>query len=168
MRSIDIALLVLRVALGITILLHGYQKVFLGGKLAGTGRWFESMGMKPGWLHARFAAATEWGSGILMIVGLLTPFAAAGIVGIMVVAGITAHRKNGFFIFRPGEGYEYVMNFALAAAAVGTIGPGKYSLDHAFDIVMDPGPALAVSAGLGVGAAALLLATCYRPVSQAS
>ena len=37
----------------------------------------------------------------------------------MVVAGITAHRKNGFFIFRPGQGWEYVMNLAIAAFAVG-------------------------------------------------
>ena len=49
----------------------------------------------------------------------------------MLVAGITAHRKNGFFIFRPGQGWEYVMILAVAAFAVGAIGAGEWSIDHA-------------------------------------
>ena len=118
MEHVDLGLLVLRVGVGVTMFLHGWNKVFGGGKLAGTGRWFESMGMKPGWLHARLAAATELGAGLLFALGLLTPLAAAGIIALMVVAGITAHRKNGFFIFRPGQGWEYVMILAIAAFAV--------------------------------------------------
>ena len=47
----------------------------------------------------------------------------------MLVAFITNHMKNGFFIFRPGEGYEYVMTLTLVAVAIGTIGPGQWSID---------------------------------------
>ncbi len=47
----------------------------------------------------------------------------------MLVAFITNHMKNGFFIFRPGEGYEYVMTLTLVAVAIGTIGPGDWSID---------------------------------------
>ena len=61
MEHVDLGLLVLRVGVGVTMFLHGWNNVFGGGKLAGTGRWFESMGMKPGWLHARLATATELG-----------------------------------------------------------------------------------------------------------
>ena len=61
----------------------------------------------------------------MLIVGFLTPLAAAGVVGVMTVALITNHLKNGFFIFRPGEGYEYVLNLAVAALALGALGPGR-------------------------------------------
>ena len=48
------------------------------------------------------AASTEIGAGLLFAAGLLTPFAAAGMIGVMVVAGWSAHRRNGFFIFPRG------------------------------------------------------------------
>ena len=44
MDPIDLALLVLRVVFGLFLAAHGYNKVFGGGKLAGTGRWFGSLG----------------------------------------------------------------------------------------------------------------------------
>ena len=63
----NLAFLVLRLALGLMIIVHGYNKIFKGGKLAGTGRWFESMGMRPGRVHARLAAFSEVGSGLLLL-----------------------------------------------------------------------------------------------------
>ncbi len=71
---------------------------------------------------------------MLLIVGLLTPFAAAGVVGVMGVAWMINHRGNGFFIFRPGEGWEYVMTLGIVGIAIGALGPGEWSLDHAFEI----------------------------------
>ena len=83
--SYSIAMLILRVAIGGMIITHGYQKVFLGGKIEGTAGWFTSMGMTgDGKMHAWAAAVTEMGSGVLLVLGLLTPFAAAGLVGVMV------------------------------------------------------------------------------------
>src|SRR5215475_10299171 len=99
--AVDLSLLVIRAALGIVFLAHGYNHIFGGGKIPGTARWFESLGMKPGILHAWTASLTELASGALLILGLLTPLACAGVVGTMVVAWITNHLKNGFFIFRP-------------------------------------------------------------------
>lgn len=101
---LDVGLLVLRLAAGGVFLAHGYNHIFGGGKIAGTGRWFESLGMRPGWLHAWTASLTEIGAGALLILGLLTPLAGGAVIGVMVVAWITNHLKNGFFIFRPGEG----------------------------------------------------------------
>jgi len=56
---VDLAALLIRVALGITMLAHGYNHAFGGGKLAGTARWFESIGIRPGRVHALLATLTE-------------------------------------------------------------------------------------------------------------
>ena len=101
--------------LGVTMFAHGYNHIWGGGKIEGTAGWFASLGLKPGMLHAWLASLTELGAGAMLILGLLTPLAAAGVVGVMTVALITNHLKNGFFIFRPGEGYEYVLNLAWPA-----------------------------------------------------
>ena len=90
--------------------------------------------MKPGVLHAWLASLTELGRGTMLVLGFLTPLAAAGVVGVMLVAWITNHLKNGFFIFRPGEGWEYVMTLCACGVALGALGGGRFSLDHAFDI----------------------------------
>ena len=108
--SVNFALLVARIVLAGVFLAHGINHIIGGGKIAGTARWFESLGMRPGILHAWMASLTEVGAGVLLVLGLLTPVAGAGVVGVMLVAWITNHLKNGFFIFRPGEGWEYVMD----------------------------------------------------------
>src|SRR5918992_250132 len=111
--ALNLSLLVLRVVLGVVFLAHGINHVWRGGKIPGTARWFESLGMKPGVLHAWLASGTELVVGPLLFLGLLTPFAGAGVIGVMLVAWITNHRGNGFFIFRPGEGWEYVMTLTF-------------------------------------------------------
>jgi putative oxidoreductase len=165
--AVDLALLILRVALGTVFIAHGYNHVFGGGKIAGTARWFESLGMRRGVLHAWTASLTELGAGALLILGVLTPLACAGIVGTMGVAWITTHLRNGFFIFRPGEGYEYVMTLSLAALALAGLGAGEWSLDNAFDIFQPGGwLGLAVAAVAGGGGAAVLLAAFWRPARR--
>jgi putative oxidoreductase len=146
-------------------LAHGYNHIFGGGKIGVTGRWFERLGMRPGIMHAWTASLTELGAGALLVLGLATPLAAAGVIGTMVVAWITNHRANGFFIFRrPGEGYEYVMVLTFAAVALAGVGGGKWSLDHAIGWFDPPGWwGLALAVVLGVGGAMLLLAVCWRP-----
>src|SRR5579859_2793629 len=114
----DVGLLVLRAGVGAVMIAHGFNHVFGGGKIKGTARWFEGLGMRPGALHAWTASATELGAGALLVLGALTPLAAAGVIGVMVVAWVTNHATNGFFIFRPGEGYEYVMTLTLAGVAL--------------------------------------------------
>jgi putative oxidoreductase len=162
------ALVVFRVGLGIVFLAHGYNHIFGGGKIAGTGRWFESLGMRPGWLHAWTASLTELGAGVLLVLGLATPLATAGVVGTMVVAWVTNHLRNGFFIFRPGEGYEYVMTLTLAAIGLSGVGAGRYSLDHALGWFEPPGwLGLGITLVAGLGGAAGLLAVFWRPVRTA-
>jgi putative oxidoreductase len=169
-HGLDLGALLLRIALGITMLAHGYNHVWGGGKLAGTARWFESIGIRPGRVHALLATGTELAVAPLLFLGLLTPLAAAGVLGVMLVALISNHLKNGYFIFRPGEGYEYVLFITFAALAMAALGGGGWSIDR---VLVDHDVAgcnwlygwhgLLITAVAGGGGAALLLATCWRP-----
>ncbi|HYH48023.1 MAG TPA: DoxX family protein [Acidimicrobiia bacterium] len=165
--AFNLSVLVLRVVLGVVFLAHGINHVFRGGKIAGTGRWFESLGMRPGVLHAWLASLTEIGSGALLLVGFLTPLAGAGVVGTMLVAWITNHLRNGFFIFRPGEGYEYVMTLTLLGLAVAGLGAGEWSLDNAAGIFERPSMGgFMIGLLAGGGGAAALLAIFWRPPAR--
>ena len=148
------------------IFAHGYQKFFRGGRLAGTAGWFESIGMRPGRLHALVAASTEIGVGLLLIAGFLTPFAAGGLIALMVVAIVTVHRQNGFFNFNKGQGIEYNVAVIVMSLVPGSFGPGRYSLDHLFDLYRwSPSTSLAVTLCLGFGGSALQLLLFYRPTA---
>ena len=63
MNSVNIAALVLRLVIGGTMIAHGWNHAFGGGKLPGTARWFESVGIRPGRVHALAATVTELGAG---------------------------------------------------------------------------------------------------------
>ena len=166
-KVFDVALMILRAALGMMIFVHGYNKAFRGGRIAGTGRWFQSMGMRPGKVHAALAACTEMGVGALLVVGLVTPVAAAGLIGLMVVAFWTVHRDKGFMI--TGEGWEYVALIAVMGLVCAMLGPGRISLDAALDIADNldgwTGMWIALLLGLGAGSAQLLL--FFRPPQPA-
>ena len=164
----NFALLVLRVGFGLMLAAHGYNKIFGGGKLAGTAGWFASMGLKwPQW-QARIAAATEIGSGLLLALGLATPLAAGGFIALMLVAIALAHRKNGFFVFRPGQGWEYCAAIAIAAFAIGAIGAGKYSIDHAIHKDVEGWTGAVIALVAGIGGAALQMVLSYRPMKDAT
>jgi putative oxidoreductase len=164
----NLALLVLRVGAGLTLAAHGYAKFFRGGRIAGTARWFDSIGMRPGRINAYAAACGEIASGICLAAGLLTTFAGLGFVGLMTVAAITAHVKNGFFILK--EGWEYVFILGLIGVTVATLGPGEWSIDNALGIAddLDGYTGLIISAGGGLAAAFSLLAAVYRPPKPAT
>jgi putative oxidoreductase len=163
MTTVDIAALVLRLLVGLTMAAHGYNHVFGGGGLAGTTRWFASMGLRPAKVHAMLSGAGELACGLGLVVGLLTPLCAAFVVGTMTVAGIAVHRKNGFFVFK--DGFEYVLVLAVACVVLGLLGPGVASVDHllGLDTTLDGGVGVAIAGGAGVLGAIGLLAACWRP-----
>lgn len=164
----DVASLLLRVIVGVTLVAHGHNHVWRGGRLAGTARWFESIGIRPGRLHAALASGAELVGGALLVVGLLTPLAAATGVGTMLVALVANHLRNGFFIFRPGEGYEYVLVLLVVSVAIGALGGGAWSVDEALGLADDlrDGTGLGLAL-LGAVGGALLLATSWRPAPAA-
>jgi putative oxidoreductase len=129
----DLALLVLRLVVGLLFVGHGAQKlfgVFGGGGLEGTSGMFDNIGLRPGWLHARFAGTAESLGGALIALGLFTPFAAAALIGVMTAAIITVHAPNG--IWNTNQGYEYNAVMIAAVFALAGIGAGSWSLDNAF------------------------------------
>lgn len=162
--SVSTGMLILRVIVGVTFAAHGYFKYFKGGKIAGTARWFDGMGMWPnGTVHAHLAALTELVAGTLFAVGFLTPLAGAAMVGQMLVAGYTANRDAGFW--SADKGWEYNLVLATVGVGVATVGPGRWSVDHALDLgrAFDPNVGLGVSLGLGVLAGLGVILICYRP-----
>jgi putative oxidoreductase len=115
------------------------------------------------------ASVTEVGSGFLLILGLLTSLAAAGVIGVMVVAWITNHLRNGFFIFREGEGWEYVMVLTVCGVVIAVLGPGSWSLDSALGVTGLWGwTGLWIALVGGIGGSGLLLLTSWRPKTDLS
>ncbi|QQT00343.1 DoxX family protein [Peribacillus psychrosaccharolyticus] len=100
---------------------------FGGYGLNGTGRWFESIGMKPGVTMALFAGLAELIGGILFTLGLLTPLAAVLITGTMLMAIMKVHAPNG--LWATSNGYEYNLTLLAVAIGIALIGPGEYALD---------------------------------------
>jgi len=126
----DLGLLLLRLTVGLTLAAHGTQKLFgwFGGPgLSTTGQFFTVLGFPPGRRHALMAALGETLSGVLLAVGFATPVAAAVVVGVLLVAAVTAHLGKGFFL--QNGGYEYPFVLAVAALTLAFTGPGSLSID---------------------------------------
>jgi len=124
-RLHPLALLVLRLGLGIIMTAHGWQKLSGGlGKFMG---FLANIGV-PGWM-AYLVVAAEFGGGILVLVGLLTRLGALSIGIDMLVAITRVHWKNG--LKGPG-GYEFPLACGIIAFALIFLGAGPISLDGAF------------------------------------
>lgn len=129
------ALLILRIVLGAIFFAHGAQKVmgwFDGYGLKGTAQYFTNVLRIP--LPLFYVAAfTEFFGGIALALGILTRFAALGMVVIMSVAILKANWKNGFFmnwgaVGGRGEGYEYDLALLAMALFLTLSGPGQFAL----------------------------------------
>lgn len=126
----DLGLLVLRLVLGGLFAAHGAQKLF--GAFGGPGtdgfaRALSGMGFQQSETLALVTGGTELGAGALLVLGLFTPLAAAGVLGVMVNA-ILLNFGKGFFAGEGGIEFEVV----LAALAFGLMftGPGRVALDN--------------------------------------
>jgi putative oxidoreductase len=120
-----LALLLLRVALGIIFLYHGYPKLF--GHTRQTMDAFAHMGFPP--YFAYLAGVIEFFGGCLLIVGLFTRIAGLLIAAEMAVALIRVHKI--LEDPRAVHNYEFPLVLAVAAFALTTLGAGLVSFDHA-------------------------------------
>ncbi|MBV9451294.1 MAG: DoxX family protein [Streptosporangiaceae bacterium] len=159
-----LALLLMRVVIGIVMIAHGVNHWRGGGRIEGTARWFAGLGLRHGKLQAWLSVVTEIGAGSLLVLGLLTSLACAAVISVMLIAGLLAHRPNGFFVFR--EGYEYVLVLSVACLALAVLGPGRWSLDNAAGSAVTGWTGGAVALGVAVVATAGLLATFWRPKAE--
>ena len=131
----DLALLDLRVAVGVVIFAHGAMKlgwVGKGGSPAGTAGWLTSIGIRPGLFWAWVVILAEAGGGVLMILGLGGPIGPGIVAGDLVVAIIVAHLPKGFWAAQGG--WEFIAPIAAGAFAVALLGSGRWSADGALGL----------------------------------
>jgi putative oxidoreductase len=102
--------------------------------------------LRPVWFWALISSLSEFGGGLLVLLGFLSPLGSLGIIASMLTAIIKVHWKAGFW--NSDHGYEFPLINLVAALALGLTGPGTFALDSALDIVL-PEPLMLI-AGLVV------------------
>jgi putative oxidoreductase len=156
----DLALLVLRVVVGLLFVAHGAQKLFGsfgGGGLKGTAEMFDAIGLRPARLHAAAAGTGELVGGALLALGLVAPIGAALLIAVMTAAILSVHWSNG--LWNTNGGFEYNAVIIAVAFAIAGVGAGKWSLDHVLGIDwMSTGWALAALVVGVLGGIATVLA----------
>ena len=143
------ALALLRIVVGLLFVGHGGQKLFgwFGGPgIDGFAASLAKMGLEPAPFWAYFEASAELIGGALLVLGLLTPLAAAAIVGDMLVATLKVHAAKG--LWSQDGGFEYNLILIVLLVGIGLMGAGRYSLDQKLGISL-PRPHAFVAALVG-------------------
>jgi putative oxidoreductase len=160
--SADAGLLILRIVVGLLFVGHGLQKLagwFGGHGIAGTAGFFGSLGLKPAKFWAVMAGLAETLGGAGLALGLLTPFAAAAVIAVMLSAIAFVHWSKG--IWAMDGGYEYNLVLLASAAVIGLMGAGAYSVDASLTRYGYALPLTTVQTFI-VGAAAAVIALCVQ------
>jgi putative oxidoreductase len=169
----DLGLFLLRVGFGAVLIAHGLQKIFgwWGGLgLSGFRDSLEALGYQHAALLTYAAAGTEIAAGVLLVLGLFTPLAAAAALAYLInalLAGIaTQERPAQIAFFLPG-GHEFVITLIVVAAAIILIGPGRYGFDAGRGWARRPfiGSFVALLLGIGGGIAVWVLLNGANPLA---
>jgi putative oxidoreductase len=145
--------LALRIPVGLIFAAHGAQKLFgwFGGYgLEGTGQFFGSIGLSPGYLMALLAGGAEFFGGLSLVLGLLARPAAASLAFAMLIAIFSVHFSKGFFLDKGG--YEYALALFASSVALLLSGGGRFSLDAALATRRGASRTLPVLSGLRAAA----------------
>jgi putative oxidoreductase len=162
----DLGLLVLRVAVGALLIGHGLQKVFgwWGGPgFDGFKQSLTDMGFQHADVLTYVAAGGQIAAGVLLVLGLFTPIAAAGALAYLVngvlAEAMIAHEQARLSSFLT-DGHEYKVVLLCAVAAIILAGPGRYGLDAGRGWARRPFvgsfAALVIGVGAGIGLWVLL------------
>ena len=117
---------VLRIALGIIYIMHGYLALFVFGP-AGTAAYQRHIGLPFPELGAWYLIAAHGIGGVMMVLGIFTRWAALANVPIMFVALLLVHLKQGFFMGQSG-GYEFPLLVLAATVAQVFLGGGALAV----------------------------------------
>jgi putative oxidoreductase len=124
----DLALLILRVVLGIIMIYHGWPKLTnLGGTIEG----FSGMGIPAPAVAAIFATLVEVVGGFLVLVGAFADIAGLMFAIDMLGAITFVHAKNGFSASEGGV--EFPLALLAMALAIALAGPGRYAVGRPAD-----------------------------------
>jgi putative oxidoreductase len=118
--------LIIRVAVGWNLLVHGYNKIMVGPTDAFL-KAYTDLGFTPPAFWFWTSTTLETLAGISLILGLFTRFFAAAIAIEMLIITITEW-ANGFGWLH--RGYEYTLLWGLVSFAIALRGGGPYSLDR--------------------------------------
>jgi len=120
----------MRIVTGLFLLPHGAQKLFglFGGDINKSADFFAKVGIEPALTLAYVTGGVEFFGGLLLVLGLLTRVAAAGVAIMMAVAILSVHLAHGYFW--TSLGYEYPLMWGLFALAIFVHGGGRFSLDR--------------------------------------
>jgi putative oxidoreductase len=154
----DLGLLILRVGLGALLIAHGLQKAF--GLWGGQGlNGFQQSLADMGYQHANIltyvGAGGQIAAGVLLVLGLFTPLAAAGAVAYLInalLAAFAAQPDTGSFAFFLPSGHEYLVMLLVLAVGLVLTGPGRYGFDAGRGWARRPFVGSAVALVLGIGA----------------
>ena len=158
--SIAIALLILRLVVGLTVAAHGAQKVFGwwgGSGIPGWAGALKRMRVRPAMPWAIASAASELLGGLGVAVGVLTPLAVFAIVATQLVAIALVHLPHGFWSTKGG--YEFNLSILAAMIAVAIAGPGSISIDSLVGVKFPEPVTFIVLAILTIGGVAAALVT---------
>ena len=122
-NSLSMALLVLRLMMGIAFVLHGWPKI------QSPFGWMGPEAPVPGILQA-LAALAEFGGGLALIVGIATPIAALGLIATMAVAVLFLIKSGLPFVSSGTPSYELALVYFFISILFLVTGSGRYSLDH--------------------------------------
>ena len=134
-RVNEAAPFIVRLAQGSLMAGHGAQKLFgsFGGPgLEGTSGFMEMLGMRPGRPWAYLAGLSEFGGGVLTVLGLLNPLGPLGIIGSMSMATRRAHWGKPIWVTEGGAELP-LLNIAVATALM-IREPDRFSLDRVLGI----------------------------------
>jgi putative oxidoreductase len=164
----DIGLLLLRLGIGGVVFAHGAQKVFglWGGTgIAGFATNLEGLGYQQATTLSWLTGVTELIAGAFLVLGLLTPLAAAAVLAIMINA-VLLKLGNGFFVTGPkgSDAIEFSGLLGLGAACLVLTGPGRIALDNGRAWHRRPASWGVLALVIGVAAAVLVYVLLRRPV----
>ncbi|HEX9175576.1 DoxX family protein [Mycobacterium sp.] len=169
----DLGLLLLRASVGAILIAHGLAKAFglWGGQgLDGFRNSLADMGYEHAGLLTYLAAGTQISAGVLLVLGLFTPLAAAAALAYLInglVASVAAQYDAGYIGFFLPDGNEYQLLLIAAVASIILVGPGRYGLDAGRGWARRPflGSFAALLLGIGVGVGAYMLLNGGNPLS---